>query len=78
MNLTSADIAVGKLYRGKRPRKNFWTGDYDDRVVLYIDRLRTTVQYDSVAIRDGRHYPKVTMERFLKWAKHEVSPEPQK
>ncbi len=70
--LTAADIKRGRLYRGKKPRKNVFTGDYDDRVVLHIDQIGMHVQYDSYFVANGRHYPKVTMEKFLRWASHEV------
>jgi hypothetical protein len=65
--LTADDIKVGSVYRAKkRP------GDDTDRVVLYISPSREAVQYDSYAVANGRHYPTVPMETFLKWASHEI------
>lgn len=72
--LTKDDIQIGKLYRGKKPKKidgELW----DDRIVLHIGRYTGNVQYDSYAVRDGRKYPTTTMEKFLKWASHEVPKE---
>ncbi len=68
------DIKVGKLYRGNRRRKLI-SGEYDDRIVLHVsgDGLGNShVQYDSNAIRIGRHYPTVSMYRFLKWCHSEM------
>ena len=69
--LTAEAIQVGKLYRAKRPLRQF--GEImNDRVVLYVSPTRERVQYDSSAVPDGRRYPTVPMDRFLKWASHEV------
>lgn len=68
--LTADDIQEGKTYRGKNPRR--FLGGVNDRLVLHITAMRTKVQYDSSAVKDGSHYPFVTMEQFLKWASHEV------
>ena len=70
-------IQVNKTYRGKRRRRGFdyrdFTHVYDDRTVLWISVGRTKVQYDHPFITDGRNYPTVSMEKFLKWAKEETS-----
>lgn len=80
--LTLDQLKVGSTYRGKRRRRLF--GDqYDDRTLLWIgqgwDRklwcYTDRVQYDSANVRMGRHYPKVSAEAFLKWAKEEVEEE---
>lgn len=60
--LTAEDIQVGKCYRGR---------GYD-RFVLWISRDRKELQYDSDAVKDRDSYPRISMERFLKWAKCEV------
>jgi len=70
MELTKKDIVIGHTYRGKHPRKHVFTGDYDDRTVLWVGA--ESVQYDSNAVGRGRHYPKVPMERFLKWADSDI------
>lgn len=74
--LKAEDLRVGATYRAKRPSRYFRTSTFsdtfNDRTILYISRDRGTVQYDSITVRDGRHYPTVTMEVFLKWVSHEV------
>lgn len=74
--LTAEDIRVGLTYRAKRPQKQY--GEVvDDRYVLYVSPDRQIVQYDSQTVRNGRHYPKVSMERFLRWARCEVAASPE-
>jgi hypothetical protein len=34
-----------------------------------------TVQYDSISVRNGRHYPIVNMSKFLNWAAKDVTEE---
>lgn len=70
--LTADDIQVNKTYRGKNPAAAGYDRALNDRTVLYISRSRTEVQYDSSAVGDGKEYPTVPMEKFLKWASHEV------
>lgn len=70
--MTELTIEVGKNYRAKKPRKCL-DGGYNDRTVLYIDKFRTIVQYDSPTVANGRHYPKISMEQFVKWAGKEIS-----
>lgn len=73
--LSVDNIQVGKTYRAKRPLKQ-WGEVVNDREVLYISPNREFVQYDSRTVANGRHYPKVTMERFLKWAASEIPSQP--
>lgn len=74
--LTAEQITVGHTYRAKRPTKNWISGAIEnDRVVLWIDPERRIVQYDSPTVAIGRRYPKVEMEKFLKWVSHDVTPE---
>ena len=80
--LTFEQLKVGSKYRGKRRRRVF-VDKYDDRTILWIgkgwdkklDCYTDLIQYDSITVRDGRHYPKVSAEAFLKWAKEEVKEE---
>lgn len=69
----SLELRVGATYRAKRPRRYFTLrGDYhNDRTILWVDERN--VQYDGPAVADGRRYPVVTREEFLKWASHEVT-----
>lgn len=72
MMLEAKDIRLNCTYRAKRPKKAF--GEVvNDRIVLYISPSLDRVQYDSDSIAMGRHYPTVPMEKFLKWASHEVA-----
>lgn len=68
--LTVKDIRIGATYRGKTRRSNDW-GQSNDRTVLYISPLGE-VQYDSDMLPNGRRYPRVTMDKFLRWAAAEV------
>lgn len=70
--LTDTDIQVGKTYRGKNPAKAGFYQELNDRTVIHISSYRTTVQYNSSAVADGKHYPRVSMLKFLTWASHEV------
>lgn len=67
--LTESDLKVGCTYRAKRPRKNL-LGEFDDRTILYVGM--NNVQYDSITVGLGRHYPQVSKEKFLRWAKEEI------
>ena len=68
--LKPESIKVGKTYRGKVFREGGFTNN--DRTVLWISKDRKVLQYDSGTVGLGRHYPKVSMEQFIRWAKHEV------
>jgi len=72
MSLTREDIVVGGLYRAKRPARCS-NGEMNDRVVIYIGRLGLDLQYDSYSIPNGRHYPRVDMDKFLRWASHRIN-----
>lgn len=71
-NLTAVDILPGHIYEAKRPvcASTFLV---NDRQVMWVSADRSLVQYDSPALADGRHYPKVTMEKFLKWACRDIT-----
>lgn len=73
--LTIRDIQPGKTFRGKKPRPAGPRGELNDRTILWVSGFRTTVQYDSSAVPDGREYPKISMEAFLNWASHEIDAE---
>lgn len=76
--LTENDIKVGHTYRAKKPREvNFVTKEKDDRTVLYIGPYSKNVQYDGPAVKIGAKYPTVPMDKFLKWAGHELTEEPE-
>lgn len=72
--LTAADLKVNHCYSAKRPQE---AGLFDDRLndrqILYINLLDRVVQYDSPTVRNGRQYPKTSIESFLKWAAADVT-----
>jgi hypothetical protein len=71
--LTEKDIQVKRCYEAKR--MSFVTPENlaNDRQVLYINQSRTEVQYDSPTLKNGMHYPMVSMEKFVKWARRDVT-----
>jgi hypothetical protein len=72
--LTAADIIVGHVYEAKRPSMVLFNGGVmNDRKVVYTSK--TQVQYDGPTVRDGRHFPTVSMDAFLNWAKRDVTDE---
>jgi len=71
-------LVVGRTYRAKRPAPCQAPGFFrqqivNDRTIIFIGL--DTVQYDGPAVADGRHYPKVTIEAFRKWAARDVTDE---
>lgn len=75
--LTKQDLKVNNVYRAKRPLRVFmFSGDlYNDRQILYINEDTNLIQYDSPSVNNGRHYPRTTIEKFLKWANRDVTEE---
>lgn len=67
--LTKDDLKVYHLYRGKRPRQNL-AGEHDDRLIISLGK--TSLQYDSISVPLGHHYPRMPIDSFLRWAKEEV------
>jgi hypothetical protein len=70
--MEAKEIVVGNYYRAKKPKKLF-DGGYDDRRILYISQGQREVQYDSPTVGNGRRYPTITMERFLKWVGKQIT-----
>jgi hypothetical protein len=68
-------LVVGHVYRAKKPRPagGILFPVYNDRVIIWIGE--TTVQYDGPAVPEGRHFPRVKKEAFLKWAAKDVTNE---
>jgi hypothetical protein len=72
--LTAADIKIGRFYEAKRPSMVVSGGGLmNDRKVIYVSK--TQVQYDGPAVQNGRHYPTVSMDAFLNWAKRDITDE---
>ncbi len=72
MGLTAKDIVPGKIYRGNsRRRKRSGDGAWDDRQVLWVSSDRYWVQYDGPNVSEGRSFPTVSMDKFLRWVGEE-------
>ena len=74
--MTKEELVVGHTYEAKKRRQviRYLFGDIvNDRMILHISD--THVQYDSPAIAIGRHYPKIPIEKFLSWARRDVTSE---
>lgn len=69
--LTKNDLIRGHIYRGKRFRE--FLGSNNDRILVWVGG--DEVQYDSDTVKDGRRYPRVPVEKFLKWADKDVTPQ---
>lgn len=71
------EIKVGRVYRAKKPRAvdgNFLrSGYYNDRQVMWMDSLGIQLQYDGPAVANGRHYPKIDVDKFKAWAGEDVT-----
>lgn len=74
MTLTAADLIIGHVYSAKRPaRSGFPNPLINDRSIIWMDRFGERVQYDSPTVQFGRKHPIVPVERFLKWARADVT-----
>lgn len=65
------ELKAGYTYRAKRPGVS--QGLVNDRTIKYIGM--EFVQYDGPAVAEGRHFPKVSKEKFLAWADRDVTDE---
>jgi hypothetical protein len=70
----SVKIEAGKFYRAKKPVRCL-DGGFNDRRILWVSRDGTHVQYDSPSVCNGRRYPTVPLEKFLKWVGKEITQE---
>ncbi len=66
-------LQVGKTYRAKKPALVRSCGLVNDRTLLYVGAFE--VQYDGPSVANGRHYPRVPIEKFREWASHDVTDE---
>lgn len=69
--LTEQDLEVNRVYSAKRPRTYGFRRYLNDRQIIWLGK--GIVQYDSISVKPGQNYPKVTIEQFLKWAKEDVT-----
>jgi hypothetical protein len=74
MSLTAADLKVGHVYSAKCPRVvGMFSRLLNDRQIIWIDSLGFQLQYDSPTVVPGRKYPRIEVEKFLKWAGSDVT-----
>ncbi|QYM99546.1 hypothetical protein K1T36_21005 [Pseudomonas protegens] len=66
-------LQVGRTYRAKKPAKagDTWSPSINDRTITWIGS--SEVQYDGPSVAFGKHYPKVSKEKFLAWASRDVT-----
>jgi len=68
IKLTEKEVLRNHVYQGR---------DKNLRQILWIGENKLTgeinVQYDSPTVRWGRHYPKTTMDKFLRWVRRDVT-----
>lgn len=70
---TPLELVVGHTYEAKRPRIGGYPAMVNDRQITWIGL--DVVQYDGPTVGFGRHYPKITKEKFLAWAGRDVTAE---
>lgn len=71
--LTAADVKAGRCYEARRISFVGTSNLANDRQIIYIDPSKTEVQYDSPTVRDGANYPVLSMEKFLAWARRDIT-----
>lgn len=73
--MSELELKVGRTYRAKKPGRagtNF-RPEVNDRTITWLGAYE--LQYDGPSVAFGRHYPKVTREKFLEWAAKDVTDE---
>lgn len=66
------DLKVGKVFSAKRRTVvGIFEPLLNDRQIKSVNHIE--VQYDSPSVKNGRHFPKVKIEAFLKWAKEDIT-----
>ena len=80
VELKVEDLNVGHVYSAKRPQTYGFSRLLGDRQILWIGMIYDNkegfvqgVQYDSPSVKDGRHYPKTSITKFLKWADADIT-----
>lgn len=66
------ELIRGHVYKAKKPRKvGVFDPLWDDRQILWVglDEL----QYDSPSVKIGKPYPRISIEKFLKWAGEDIT-----
>jgi hypothetical protein len=63
-------IVAGRTYRAKTPRCA-GGGYFNDRHVMGF--YMGFIQYDGPAVAHGKHFPKITVDEFVKWMGEDVT-----
>lgn len=67
-------LTVGRTYRGKKPGRIAGHPPLvNDRTIKWIGT--SEVQYDGPSVANGRQFPRVSIEKFRKWADRDVTDE---
>lgn len=70
--MEAKDLIVGHVYESKHPKPvGIFNPLYDDRQILFIGA--EIVQYDSPTVKENRHYPRRSIDQFLRWARRDVT-----
>lgn len=73
--MSELEIKVGRTYRAKKPRAAGTIVEQlvNDRTVLWVGAYQ--LQYDGPSVPNGRHYPRIDIEKFRAWADRDVTDE---
>ena len=69
--LTKNDLIVGRIYSAKRKLPCCFPPLLNDRQIIWMNG--DSLKYDSPTVGFCKHYPLITVEKFLKWAKEDVT-----
>ncbi|MCH0685638.1 hypothetical protein KVQ01_11465 [Escherichia coli] len=73
--MSELKIKVGRTYRAKKPRAAglLFSPLVNDRTVIWVGFRE--LQYDGPSVKNGSHYPRVSIDKFLAWADRDVTDE---
>lgn len=55
------------------PDSEIWQMRYEGETKLSCIEYDYVIQYDSPSVGQGKHYPKISLQKFLKWASHDIT-----
>lgn len=77
--MDASEIKVGRVYAAAKPAAVgvtfFDSGLLNDRQVKWMNSDRTLLQYDGPAVKNGRRYPTIRVEKFAAWAAKDITDE---
>ena len=78
MNDNITDLNVGVWYRAKKPKVITvgFSSEPNDRQIIWMGN--GFVQYDGPSVKNGKKFPKITVDKFMKWAASELTPQQMK